>query len=186
MPHSPRQFSVVSRLLHWTMAVMILAMLAIGLAMMASLSGYHTLVSIHRPLGIAVLVLVVVRFVNRQLSTLPPFPATMSAMERKIAHASELTMYGLMLLQPLVGWAMLSAAQYPIVLYGSLHLPFILPHDLTLYALLRKTHTILAYLFILVFLAHFGAVLFHTLIVRDGLLSRMVPWKIASSDDAPG
>jgi len=30
---------------------------------------------------------------------------------------------------PLVGWAMLSAARYPIVLYGALHLPPILPHD---------------------------------------------------------
>jgi cytochrome b561 len=185
MSHPPRQFSVFSRLLHWTMAVMILAMLAIGLAMVVSLADYHKLISIHRPLGIAILVLVVIRFINRQLSTLPPFPATMSAGERKIAHASELTMYGLMLLQPLVGWAMLSAAGYPIMLYGSLHLPFILPHELRLYALLRKAHTVLAYLFILVFLAHFGAVLFHTLIVRDGLLSRMVPWKIATSDDAP-
>jgi cytochrome b561 len=40
---------------------------------------------------------------------------------------------------------------------------------------LRQAHTILAYLFFLAFIAHFGAVLFHTLIVRDGLLSRMLP-----------
>jgi uncharacterized membrane protein len=33
--------------------------------------------------------------------------------------------------------------------------------------LLRKTHTILAYLFFLMFLAHFGAIMFHTLIVRE-------------------
>ena len=58
---------------------MILAMLGIGLAMMVSLADYHTLISIHRPLGIAILVLVVVRFINRQLSTLPPFPISMSA-----------------------------------------------------------------------------------------------------------
>ena len=45
-----------------------------------------------------------------------------------------------------------------------------------LYAVLRKAHTILAYLFFLTFLAHFGAILFHTLIVRDGILKRMVPW----------
>jgi len=44
-----------------------------------------------------------------------------------------------------------------------------------LYALLRTTHTVLAYLFFLTFIAHFGAILFHTLIVRDGLLKRMAP-----------
>src|SRR4029453_19629970 len=79
---------------------------------------------------------------------------------------------------PLVGWGILSAARYPIVLYGSLHLPFILPHSATLYAVLRRVHTILAYLFFITFLAHLGAILFHTLVMRDGMLRRMAPWTI--------
>ena len=79
--------------------------------------------------------------------------------------------------QPLVGWGMSSAAGYPIVLFGPVHLFPILPHSVMIYAALRKTHTVIAYLFILAFLAHFGAVLFHTLIVRDGLLGRMLPWR---------
>ena len=173
-----QQFAVFSRLLHWTMAVMVLIMLCIGVAMVVSLADYHALVSIHRPLGIAILILVVVRFMNRRLNPPPPFPDTMSRLERRAATASELTMYGLMFVLPLVGWGMLSAARYPIVLYGPLHLPFILPHNAMLYAVLRKAHTILAYLFFLMFLAHFGAILFHTLIVRDGILKRMVPWNV--------
>lgn len=79
---------------------------------------------------------------------------------------------------PLVGWGMLSAAHYPVVLCGSVHLPFILPHDAMLYATLRRTHTVLAYALFLAFLAHFGAIVFHTLIVRDGILFRMVPWNV--------
>src|SRR6476660_792791 len=72
------QFTAFSRLLHWTMAAMILTMLCIGVAMVASLNNYHVLVSIHRPLGITILILVVVRFLNRLLNPPPPFPATMS------------------------------------------------------------------------------------------------------------
>jgi cytochrome b561 len=173
-----RQFTALSRVLHWTMAAMVLAMLCIGVAMVVSLADYHVLVSIHRPLGIAILILVVVRFVNRLLHPPPPFPATMSRPERLAATVSELTMYALMFALPLVGWGMLSAARYPIVLYGSVHLPVILPHDAMLYAVLRKVHTVLAYLLFLTFLAHFGAILFHTLIVRDGILKRMAPWNI--------
>jgi cytochrome b561 len=173
-----RQFTAFSRLLHWTMAAMVLTMLCIGVAMVASLANHQVLVSIHRPLGIAILILVIIRFVNRLLNPPPPFPATMSRAERLAATASEYTMYGLMFVLPLVGWGMLSAARYPILLYGSLHLPFILPHDAMLYAVLRKAHTILAYLFFLMFLAHFGAIMFHTLIVRDGMLKRMAPWNI--------
>ena len=179
-----RQFAAFSRLLHWTMAAMVLTMLCIGVAMVASLADYHVLVSIHRPLGIAILLLVIVRFVNRQLTSLPPFPATMSRAERLAATASELTMYGLMLALPVVGWGMLSAARYPIVLYGSLHLPFILPHNTMLYAVLRKAHTVLAYVFFLTFLAHFGAIMFHTLVVRDGILKRMAPWNIRPRETA--
>ena len=185
MPTQRRQFTAFSRLLHWTMAAMVLTMLGIGVAMVTSLANYHVLVSIHRPLGIAILLLVVVRFVNRLLNPPPPFPVTMSRVERLAATASEYLMYGLMFLLPLVGWGMLSAARYPIVLYGSLHLPYILPHDVMLYAVLRKAHSVLAYLFFLTFLAHFGAILFHTLIVRDGILARMAPWNSRARDSGP-
>jgi cytochrome b561 len=166
------------------MAAMVLTMLCIGVAMVASLATYHVLVSIHRPLGMAILILVVVRFVNRQLNPPPPFPATMSCAERLAATASEYTMYGLMFVLPLVGWGMLSAVRYPIVLYGSIHLPYILPHKAILYAVLRKGYTIFAYLFFLTFIAHFGAILFHTLIVRDGILKRMAPWNIRTQETA--
>jgi cytochrome b561 len=175
-----RQFPGSMRFLHWLMAAMVLTMLGIGIAMVASLGGYHSLVSIHRPLGISILILVVIRWVNRRLHSLPPFPPTMSPQERVAAHASEVLLYTLLFLEPLVGWGMLSAARYPIVLFGSLHLFPILPHSVMLYAFLRKIHTFLAYLLFLAFLAHFGAILFHTLIVRDGMLSRMLPGRAAA------
>lgn len=178
----PKQFTVSMRILHWLMAAMVLTMIGIGVAMAASLASYHSLVSVHRPLGILILVLVVFRWVNRCFSTLPPFPPAMSSRERFIATASEMGFYSLLFVEPLVGWGMLSAARYPIVLYGSLHLFPILPHSPVLFALLRKTHTLLAYLLFLMFVAHLGAILFHTLIVRDGLFSRMAPWRVR----APG
>jgi cytochrome b561 len=172
------QFTGFMRFLHWLMAAMALTMLFIGVAMVASIGNYHRLVSIHRPLGILILIVVVIRFVNRRFSTLPPFPATMSSQERFVASASEMLFYALLFIVPLVGWGMLSAAHYPIVMYGSLHLPPILPHNVMLYAVLRRTHTVLADLLFVAFIAHLGAVLFHTLIVRDGMLSRMAPWRV--------
>ena len=173
-----RQFTALMRFFHWLTAALVLTMLGIGVAMVASLADYHRLVSIHRPLGILILIVVVIRFVNRHFSTLPPFPATMSQRERSIASASELFLYALLVVQPLVGWGMLSAARYPIMMFGAIHLFPILPHNVMLYAVLRGAHTILAYLLFLAFLAHFGAVLFHTWVVRDGTFSRMAPWKV--------
>jgi cytochrome b561 len=167
-------FPLLSRLLHWTMAILILAMLFIGVAMVSSLSDYHRLVSIHRPLGILVLVLVAVRLINRLLSPPPSLPADMPAVLRLAAHASHWLLYGLMIALPLVGWAMLSAAGNPIPLIGSFHLPPILPHDKALYAILRPAHTALAYLLFVTFLVHLGAALTHALVFKDGVFRSMV------------
>src|SRR5260370_22284586 len=160
------------------MGLMVLTMVFIGISMVASILEYHLLVSIHKPLGILILILVVIRFVNRRIHPPPNFLASMSSREHLAATASELLLYALMFAQPLVGWAMLSAAPYPIVLYVPLHLPPILPHTAALYAVLRKAHTALAYLLFMTVIAHFSAVLFHTLIMRDGILDRMVLCKV--------
>jgi cytochrome b561 len=172
------QFTGFSRLLHWVMAVMVLTMLFIGVTMVASLADYGRLVAIHRPLGIAILVLVVIRLVNRLRHPAPELPDHMPSWQRLAAKASHVMLYALLFVMPLVGWAMLSAARYPIVLYGPLHLPPILPHDAMLYAALRRVHTYLAYLLFATFLAHLGAALMHGLIHRDGVLASMAPWRV--------
>jgi cytochrome b561 len=68
----------------------------------------------------------------------------------------------------------LSAGGYPIVVFSSVNLPPILPHDDAVFAFLRTTHTVLALLLFAVFLGHFGAALFHKLIRRDTVLKSMV------------
>jgi cytochrome b561 len=168
-----KHFPLLSRFLHWLMAVLILAMLFIGVAMVSSLSDYHRLVAIHKPIGILILILVTVRLLNRLFNPPPPLPAGMPAILRFLAHASHWLLYALMFALPLIGWGMLSAAGYPIALVGSLHLPPILPHDAALYATLRPLHTVLAFVLFATFLVHLGAALTHALVFRDGVFRSM-------------
>jgi cytochrome b561 len=175
---NPAQFALLSRILHWLMAILLVTMLFIGVSMVSSLGDYHWLVALHRPLGISILILAAIRLVTRLLTKAPSLPPSIAPSERLAIKVSEVMLYTLFIALPLVGWAMLSAGHYPIVMFGAVHLPAILPAKPELYATLRKTHTILAYLLFLTFLAHMGAVLFHTLILRDGILSRMVPWTV--------
>ena len=178
-PHD--RFPLVSRLLHWLMAALILAMLFIGAGMAASVSErYALLVSIHRPLGIAILILVAIRLVNRWVNPPPPLPNSIPPVQRLAARASHLLLYALMVVMPLVGWAMLSAARTPIVLWGPLQLPPILPQDPVLYATLRHLHLYLAYLLYGTFLIHLGAALLHGLIRRDGVFGSMASWRLGS------
>ncbi|MEA3082564.1 MAG: hypothetical protein QOC89_261 [Paraburkholderia sp.] len=167
-------FSPLARILHWAMAPLIIAMLFIGVGMVATVSHAHdTLIAIHKPLGIALLLLVIVRASVRIKRGSPPLPGEMPASQRIAAKASHGVLYALMAAMPLIGWAMLSAAGYPITLYGPLHLPPIAPHDNELFALLRALHSWLAFALFATVLLHLAAALFHALIRRDGVFSSM-------------
>jgi cytochrome b561 len=167
-------FSPVQRLLHWTMALAILTMLFVGIGMVATVSHAHNvLIAIHRPLGIAILLLVLLRIAVRFRRGSPPLPDDLPVLQRFVARLSHLVLYGLMLAMPLIGWAMLSAAGYPVTMFGALHLPPIVPHNVQLYALLRALHTYLALALFLTVLGHLAAALFHGLIRRDGVFSSM-------------
>ena len=170
-------FPKTSRLFHWGMAGLILAMLFIGIAMVSSLSDYHRLVAIHRPLGTLILILAALRLANRLINPPPPLPKNMPLVLRLSAHASHWLLYGLMFALPLVGWGMLSAAGYPIALIGSIHLPAVLPHSDGLYAVLRPLHTVLAFALFATFLVHLAAALTHALIFRDGVFFSMASWR---------
>lgn len=167
------KFPALSRLLHWTMAAMILAMLFIGIGMVASPDRYHRLISIHRPLGAAILVLAAVRLINRQINRPPPLPAGMPGALKLAASASHVALYVLMFAVPLAGWATLSAGAYPVLLFGGVALPPIAPHNAALYAALRETHAVLALSLFAVFLLHIAAALSHALIYRDGVFQSM-------------
>ena len=174
MNESTRPFSPAARLLHWLMALMILTMLFIGVGMVSTVSEWHTwLVGIHKPLGIAILLLAIVRLAVRSRRPPPPLPADLPALQKLAAHASHWLLYVLMIALPLIGWAMLSAGGYPVMLSSSMRLPAILPFDPTAFAILRHLHTWLALLLFLTFLAHLAAALYHGLIRRDGVLSSM-------------
>ncbi len=168
------RFSMPSRWLHWSMAVMIIAMLFIGIGMAASVSErYRFLVALHRPLGVAILALVVVRLINRFLNSPPPLPTTLPRWQRSAALGSHALLYALLFALPLIGWGMLSAAPYPILIFGSIFLPPILSQDPELFAALRQTHTVLALLLYAVIVVHIGAALLHWLVRKDGVFESM-------------
>jgi len=140
-----QRFTPLQRLLHWLMAVCILAMLFIGVGMVSTvMPKYLTLVSIHKPLGIA-------------------------------AQLSHYALYVLMIGMPLLGWGMLSAAAYPVVLFGGVYLPAILPQSDSLHTLLWNAHFYFAFVFFALVLLHVAAALFQALVRRDGVFEAMAP-----------
>ena len=168
-----KHFNLTARVLHWAMALAIITMLFVGIGMVASMSLRPTLVSLHRPLGIAILLLVVVRLANRLRHRPPPLPVDLPRVHVLAARGSHWLLYTVMFAMPLIGWSMLSAGGYPVTMFKGFALPPIAPHDATVYAVLRSAHTWLALLLLATVLMHLAAALFHAWVRQDDVFPSM-------------
>jgi cytochrome b561 len=170
------RFTSLQRTLHWLMAACILAMLFVGVGMVSTVAPkYLSLIALHKTLGVTILVLALLRLGVRLRSGAPALPADLPEPMKLAAHLSHYALYGLMILMPLIGWAMLSAANYPIVLWGGVRLPAIAPPSESLHTLLWNAHLSLGLAFYALVLLHLAAALFHALIRRDGVFRTMAP-----------
>jgi cytochrome b561 len=178
------RFTPLQRLLHWLMAICIIAMLFIGVGMVSTvMPKYLGLISLHESLGASILILALIRLAVRLRSGAPPLPADLPEPIKLAAQLSHYALYGLMIIMPLLGWTMLSAADYPVVLYGGIHLPLLVPQSDGLHTLLWNAHYYLAFAFFALVLAHVAAALFHALVRRDGVFEAMA--SVAIEDPAP-
>ena len=169
-----QRFTPAQRVLHWLMAACILAMFFIGVGMVSTIAPkYLPLIAIHKSLGVVILLLVLIRLGLRLRYGAPALPVGLPIPMKLAAKLSHYLLYALMIVMPLLGWAMLSAADYPVVVFGGMHLPMILPQSDSVHTLLWDAHYYLAFAFFALVLLHLGAALFHGLIRRDGVFNSM-------------
>ncbi len=176
MSESRKRFTVLQRALHWLMAICIIAMLFVGVGMVSTVApSYVPLLATHKTLGILILALALIRLGVRLRYGAPSLPVDLPAPIRLVAQLSHYALYALMIGMPLIGWAMMSTAAYPIVLHGDIRLPPILPQNDLLHAILWDAHFYLAFAFFALILGHLAAALFHALVRRDGVFESMSP-----------
>lgn len=186
MPRPTAQrYNALAMSLHWVIAVLIIA--NVGLAWY-----FNTLegaakgapVALHKSLGITVLLLSLIRLGWRLTAKPPALPATVTPGERAASGAVYWGFYLVMIGMPLTGWALSSAnPARPIVLFGSIHWPAI-PWVADLAAAQRKTvghafttaHELGAKLVYALIVLHVAAAMRHWLLLRDGVIGRMVPF----------
>ena len=162
--------------LHWLLSLMIVTSLGLGLYM-ADLSFSPTRLKLynwHKWAGVTILLLSAVRLLWR-LAHRPPPDLAMPAWQARAAHATHWAMYALFFIVPLVGWAYSSAAGFPIVWFGVLHLSDFVPVDKALAEAIKPWHERTALLLAALVLLHVAAALKHQFIDRDGLIDRMRP-----------
>jgi len=175
------RYNAVAMALHWLLALMIFGAFAIGVYMtdLPFSPQRLKLYNWHKWAGITFLMLTVLRLVWRVTHRPPALPeAVINAMpgwQTRAYHASHLLMYLLFFAVPLIGWAYSSAAGFPIVWFGQIPLPDLLPADKALAELIKPFHQLSAFCLMALAGLHVAAALKHQWIDRDGLLLRMMP-----------
>jgi cytochrome b561 len=173
---TPESWGSLTRFLHWGMAVLILAELALGwTAKLWRLSPTKLDLFVwHKSIGILLLGLALLRLLWRLANPTPVLPAGMPRWEQRAARTSHATLYFLMFAMPLSGWVAHSAANIPLKLFWLVPLPDIVAPDKALAELAKGVHLALFLLFVAVLTLHVAAALYHHFRRRDTVLARML------------
>ncbi|MDR6114474.1 MULTISPECIES: cytochrome b [unclassified Sphingomonas] len=165
------RYSHVAIAFHWAIAVLVVANLAIGLLHESLLPGT---IPLHKAIGLTVLALTVGRILWRLGHRPPPLPAEVPAWARGSAHALHMTLYALMIVMPVSGWAMGSGRDVPrpVSWFGLFNVPP-LPIGKAAAGLGHEAHEILGWAMLALVAIHVAAALRHHYLLRDGLLARM-------------
>lgn len=164
--------------LHWLSVLLVLAAFAfvLGREILEGRALRSLLLDWHKSSGILLLLLTLLRLPlalalrhRAPRHDLPP-------LERLAALAVRLALYGALLAVPLLGWARTNAAGHTVALCGLLPLPAIAPDDPDLADQLGEWHETAAWLFLALIAVHVLAALRHHVLVRDGVLTAMLPF----------
>jgi cytochrome b561 len=165
-------------LLHWLIALLIIAAFALGLTM-TNIPGLTPTklkyFSWHKWLGVTVLGLACLRLLWRLTHAAPPYPAQMPRWQQSAAHALHFLLYILIFAIPVSGYLYSLAAGVPVVYLGVLPLPVIIDPNPELKPLLKLVHYWLNMTLLAAFCLHVLAALKHQFIDRDGVLRRILP-----------
>jgi cytochrome b561 len=178
--NSSQRFGTIAVLLHWGMALLLIALIALGLYMVALPdAGYDevkiTLILVHKSLGTIALGLALARIAWRTFNPLPELAGALPAWQQLAARVVHLCFYGLMVLLPVTGWLMSSAGGYPVPVFGWFSLPDLVGQNPRLFEALVVLHRWLADALLALAALHAGAALDHHFRRRDDTLSRMLP-----------
>ena len=175
--NSDQSWGTPAKLLHWVVAVLVFAQIAVGWAAVNwRLSPTKLDLFVwHKSTGMLILVLMVVRMAWRLANVTPLLPVAMRPLERRAAQSSHLLLYLLLFLLPMTGWIVNAAANVPFRVFWLIPLPAIVEPDKAMADAAARTHFVLGVALSLLLAVHIGAALRHHFLKHDNVLARMLP-----------
>jgi cytochrome b561 len=173
--------------LHWLLAVLIVAALALGALVMVKIPNSDAMkleaLRSHMSGGVLILLLMLVRLFVRTRTTHPAPASAGNPMLDRLAWASHRLFYVVVLGMAGSGIFMALQTGLPGIVFGR---GGALPADFWVFPV-RTVHYLFSRLLMALIALHVAGALYHTLILKDGLLRRMFFGRriLAAPDSAP-
>lgn len=177
LSNTPLSYGLLSRLLHWGIAALILGLVWLGWYMV-DLSyydkWYNASLHYHKTLGLLALALALCKLGWQWHTPAPGALPGLSPRTRWAARCMHALLWCLMLLLPVSGYLISTSAGHPVQLFNGLSLPALIDVDEQLKELAIGAHYYMAYGALALVAGHAGAALKHHFIDRDNTLKRML------------
>jgi cytochrome b561 len=176
-PHGVVVYDPGLRALHWLMAALIFVALPLGVwASLLPRGGMRSeVLFFHKSIGVTVLGLVALRIIWRLIAGAPEYVEPLGRLTHAASRAGHLALYALMIAMPVSGYLGSTAGGSAVPWFGLFELPRLVAKDRFLAVAASWAHLVFAWMLAFVLAAHLGAVVWHAMIKRDSVLTRMWP-----------
>lgn len=173
-----KRYRTPARVIHWTMAILVIGMLPVGAWMVRDgldRSLQNFLFIAHKNIGVLLLILIFVRLIYRWRN--PPVldPVPLPKLQELAAHFTHFALYAMLLIMPLAGYVRVRAGGFPIESLDAMGIPALVPRSEALASAAKAVHYYGSYAIAALVLMHVGAAAYHGVVRRDGIFSRMWP-----------
>jgi cytochrome b561 len=171
------RYTATAQWLHWIAALLMLATIPIAWQMHEMARGvpmravYFT---VHKSLGITILLLTVARLIWLSRHPAPPFPLSWPRWSARLARATHVLLYVLLLGMPITGYVHSATGGHPVSYFGLFDLPFFTQDD-ALSQVTLAVHLAGQWLLYALIVLHVLGAAWHVVVRRDGALDRILP-----------
>lgn len=174
LTNTQNSYGTISKIFHWIIFLLALVMVFVGYFMGdikdEALRGQ--VVNVHKMVGLAILVMMVLRAIWASFNTKPSLPGT-PVWEKWAERFVHYSLYAILFAMPIAGWVMSVAAGYAPRL-GSWSISLPIPQSKTTSDTAFTVHNTLAIVLIVFVSIHVLAALYHYFFKKDNVLQRML------------
>lgn len=169
-----KKYHILMRGFHWISAILIIALLGIGVYMANFNSAYkYDLYDLHKSFGMIILFVTLLRIITRLLSKIPILPSGFNSIEIKLSKIVYFSMYLLIIIMAVSGYLMSDLSGYSVKIFN-FKVISIFDVNLEMANLFHSIHMYSAYTLIGVISLHILATIKHIVVEKINLLPRII------------